>query len=132
MMVNVAGERFVTGQASGVDNNCLIDTLRQLLKVECDISVVREALRVQFPSGPGIVTGDNFLELELHWQAVVRTLLAFAIGDIAGVDVQDICFQCVDLASPGHGDVAGSPSAPVKFQMARIHRNHFIPLIRTS
>ena len=71
----VEGERFETRGASGVGCNCLIDTLRQKLNLVCNPAWVRERLQIMFhESGPSKVESENYLELDLHWDAVVRLL----------------------------------------------------------
>ena len=72
--VEVEGNRFRPGGASSESCNCLIDTLRQVLHLQCDLAGVRRHLMTLFPDGPGVVTSSNFLELELHWAEVVDAL----------------------------------------------------------
>ena len=73
-IVEVDQKRFRPGDASSESCNCLIDTLRQVLHLQCDLSGVRRHLMTLFPDGPGVVTPSNFLELELHWAQVVDAL----------------------------------------------------------
>ena len=82
--VSVDGTPLHMGSASGVRNNCLIDSLRQVLQCPGDASVcasVREMLRLEFrdPRQVDFVGPENFLTLDLHWQAVVRHLAALAV-----------------------------------------------------
>ena len=72
--VEVDRTRFRPGGASSESCNCLIDTLRQALELQCDLAPVREHLKTLFRDGPGVVRSSNFLELELHWAQVVDAL----------------------------------------------------------
>ena len=62
------GQDLAMGTASGHECNCLIDTLRQQLSLDCDIGAVREYVQAQHGS---LVPGD-FLELQLHWRSVIN------------------------------------------------------------
>ena len=69
---------FSMGKASGDQCNCLIDTLRQQLHLECDIRAVRAYVQARHPN---LVLGD-FLELQHHWRDVVSGLAFVAGNDI--------------------------------------------------
>ena len=62
-------------------NNCLIDSLRQCLGgVQCDRRVVRKELQAQYGNGfqqdpRSVVTADSYLDVELHWAAILRSIL---------------------------------------------------------
>jgi len=116
-ILRVDGQLFDLGQASGEDNNCLIDTLRQQLDVQANQAEVRKQLVAAFPGGPTQVGPWSYLELQHHWQAVVRLL---------GGDPASFRVACVDLRYRGHGDVVGQGSQTL--YIAREGANHFVPL----
>ena len=55
------------GNASGHESNCLRDTLREQLRLDCDIGVVRAYVQAQHAD---LVLGD-LLELEHHQRQAV-------------------------------------------------------------
>ena len=113
-------EHFVMGKASGDQCNCLIDTLRQQLHVECDVRVVRAFVQARHPN---LVLGD-YLELQLHWRDVINGL-AHSVGqDFAATSFKIVC---VDAMFIGNGDVEGNGSTPL--YIARQNANHFVPLL---
>lgn len=128
-VVQINGVDYLVGSASGADNNCLIDTLRQKLgNLFVSLAGVRDELAMLFPSGPGRIRktdAGNFLELELHWAAVVRLL-----GQHSGhrLDPANFKIVCVDLQRANHGDVVGT--GRIGLHIARVHGNHFVPLLR--
>ena len=63
--------RFRMGFASGAGCNCLIDSLRQCLGLDCDVARIRQILDVQHPD---IVPGD-YLELHLPQLFIQRILI---------------------------------------------------------
>jgi len=124
-LIDVEGRTYVVGGASGDDNNCLIDTLRQKLPgVICNLNAVRNLLRQHFGSGAARVTAANYLELEHHWWHVLQFL-----GTVTHRAINPDLFRvaCVDLAFPGHGDVVGT--GPTILHIARVGTNHFVPLL---
>ena len=93
--VEVDEKRLVAGKASSESCNCLIDTLRQVLHLQCDLAGVRRHLMTLFPDGPGVVTPSNFLELELHWAEVVDAL-AYNTGQ--SYSSRDFRVKCAGLS----------------------------------
>ncbi len=77
-VLRIDGEDYIVGRASGNDNNCLFDTLRQtLVHIPLSVDFVRNELAREFPAGPFQVRpggAGNFLELQEHWRSVVRNL----------------------------------------------------------
>ena len=113
-------EHFVMGKASGDQCNCLIDTLRQQLHVECDVRAVRAFVQARHPD---LVLGD-YLELQHHWRDVINGL-AHSVGqDFAATSFKIVC---VDAMFIGNGDVEGNGSTPL--YIARQNANHFVPLL---
>ena len=105
------------GRASGLHNNCLIDSLRQLLQPSAQVAQIRRALQVQFRNGAAKVTKSNYLQFDFH---------AAAILQIMGLDHRLFTLSCVDLTHRGHGDVVGTGAR--KLYLACERQNHFIPL----
>ena len=99
LTVNEA-QHFAMGEASGHECNCLIDTLRQQLCLDCDIGAVREYVQAQHGN---LVRGD-FLELQLHWRSVIN-----GFAEILGNDLTPLTYKivCVDATFIGNGDVEG-------------------------
>ena len=56
--VIINGKRFLPGGASSESCNCLIDTLRQVLHLQCDLAGVRRHLMTLFPDGPKHLPND--------------------------------------------------------------------------
>ena len=121
----VDGREYMLGCASGADNNCLIDTLRQKLNIIASVGSVRRRLQERFPSGEARVTAHNFLELQAHWRAVLEFL-----GQTAGrpIDTNHYRVVCLDLTIGHSGDVVGTGA--LTLHIARVGLNHFVPLIR--
>ena len=124
----IDGNIFFKGYATTVQNNCLIDSLRQTLALVANEHWVRGRLQLQFPQGPEVVTASNFLTLEYHWCAVIDTLF---IADQSGkpkLSSHTFKVVCVDLTYLGNGDVVGS--GPKTLYIARENGCHFAPLFR--
>ena len=107
----------IMGTASGAQNNCLIDSLRQLLDLTVKVSKIRRALQLQFRTGAKKVTTRNYLQFDFHAVAILRHM---------GFDPVHFTLICLDLAHTGHGDVIGFGARRV--YLARQGQNHFIPL----
>ena len=107
----------IMGTASGAQNNCLIDSLRQLLDPTVKMSKIRRALQLQFRTGAKKVTTRNYLQFDFH---------AVAILGHMGFDPVHFTLICLDLAHTGHSDVIGFGARRV--YLARQGQNHFIPL----
>ena len=114
-------EQFSMGKASGAECNCLIDTLRQQMNLECNITEVRNYVQARHLN---IKRGD-FLELQHHWRDVISGL-AYVIG----LDTVPSAYKiiCVDSMFIGNGDVEGNGSSTL--YIARQNANHFVPLLR--
>eukprot|EP00973_Karenia_brevis_P011241 1521315-Karenia_brevis.AAC.1 len=59
-MLNQETMFHIWGYASGDGCNCLIDTLKQQLQLDVDVSLVRSELEKIYVSGPGAVIGLGF------------------------------------------------------------------------
>ena len=121
----VDGRKYRRGYASGRDNNCLIDTLRQKLGLICNVEWVRSQLQLRFAE-PGLaqVTADNFLTLDLHWESVVDLLFQNSGRSLRSDAVRIVC---VDTQFLGNGDVRGTGG--LSLFIARENGNRFVPLI---
>ena len=124
----VNGRRYGRGFASGLQNNCLIDAIRQQLGVAANVAFVRSELQRRFPSGPDFVSAANFLTLHLHWGAVIDLLFEADVSGKPKVNHTTFQITCVDLTYLDNGEVVGS--GPAKLSIARENTNHFIPPIR--
>jgi len=109
------------GQATGKRNNCLIDSLRQLLQPAAKVAPIRRELQLQFRTGATKVTASNYLQFDFHCAAII---------DHLGFDHRLFTATCVDLVHQGHGDVIGRGAR--KIFLARQGENHFIPLFPTT
>ena len=127
--VEIDGILYQRGKATGVSNNCLIDTLRQLLEFSDDASLcheVREKLRRKY-SAPGLsfVGRQTYLILDLHWQDVVRYW-----AEVTGKDVnpEGITVVCV-TAEHGQENGMVEGSGPRLVNVLNLGNNHFDPLL---
>ena len=113
--------RFEQGTATGVDCNCLIDTLRQCLDISdrSIIDSVRYHLEKTFcwRRGSDRVRPGDYLQLNFHWQTVIMLL---------GANPELYKIICADWVHKGNGEVVGSGSD--ELYIARVGENHFVPL----
>ena len=114
-------EHLSMGTASGYQCNCLIDTLRQQLQIDCDIRAVREHVQTRHPTLPR----GAFLELQHHWRDILSGFSAVAGRHIVPEDYKIIC---IDAMYIGNGDVEGDGANII--YIARQDANHFVPLKR--
>ena len=116
-------DQFSMGKASGDQCNCLIDTLRQQMNLECDTRAVRNYVQARHSN---LVLGD-FLEFQQHWRDVLSGL-----GHVAGRNIDPSVYKvvCVDAQFIGNGDVEGN-GVNILY-IARQNANHFVPLLRRN
>ena len=128
--VVVANRSFTLGYASGNDNNCLIYSLRDLLRVMCDVALVRSRLEELHPA----IMPGAFLSLE-YWEDIVNLLWR---NNEVRPFMNDVAHRyqlfCAELTWIGHGvllplGALGQDQRQVLY-IARVNTNHFIPLIR--
>ena len=114
-------EHFVMGTASGDECNCLIDTLRQQLNLDCDPRAVRAFVQTRHAT---LVHGE-YLELQIHWRDVI-----LGLAHVAGRDIVPGSYKivCLDAMFIGNGDVEGTGA--ISLYIARQNANHFVPLLR--
>ena len=126
---HIDGKAFRMGIASGDGCNCLIDTIRQALDIECDVSEVRAHLELLHRT---IIPGD-FLELQHHWRSIInllchwRNIIGGAISSHVNEAHAMYSVICVDVLYLENGDVEGDGSE--RLYIARQNANHFVPLL---
>ena len=144
-VIEINGVAWVVKEATGVDNNCLIDALRQVLKpdgltnYEEYLGKVRRDLATKdFATAGrsqvrdvGHQDGANFLEFGTHTNKVVERLVQHAIG----IDRRAACwcpekrkFVCIDLQTQQFDVDLGSEPGAIETFIARENGNHFLPL----
>jgi hypothetical protein len=127
-------------QATGADNNCLIDALRQSLHFPLFhgyLERVRSDLSRAFPSGPyrvrDVDANANFLDLQAHTEAAIGSLIAHArTQDHGGIDKNDpqwlfaeMKIVCVNIDNLEDTTCVGNGTNVIL--IARENNNHFIP-----
>ena len=120
----------------GEMNNCLIDSLRQCLgDIQCDRNAVRRDLQAEFasdlPQDPrGVVTARSYLDVEHHWEAIVRSLLHHNTSGLApSFDPRDYCVVALFGDRPGHGAVLGNLTAARRLVVVNWGDVHFDPCL---
>ena len=149
-VICVNGKHWAVKTATGVDFNCLIDSMREMLKpdgiplYDGYLQRVRRDLATEFDASRGHYEvrevshpcGVNFLEFLEHTRAVVRCLVRHAPGrDQLGIDRDAACwrpenmkFVCVDLDTGGFSVLPGNAPDAREILIARENGNHFLPL----
>ena len=123
--------------ALGESNNCLIDSLRQALgDVECDRMLVRRDLQVEFGTANANnprrnVTDDSYLDVECHWQAILRSLFRHnTSGRPVECDPNDYCVVALYGDREGNGIVLGNVHASHRLVIINWGDRHFDPCLR--
>ena len=133
---------FVVGRATGQDNNCLIDALRQALPSSITVpddyraDRVRQELALEFTTGEARVIAPhdghpNFLDLQLHWRAILLALGRQAFPEPAILNPHDFRIVCVDLNDPTRLSTSAG-TGPQVLHIAREALSHFLPLQRVA
>ena len=139
--VRINGQDFLRGTSGGEGNNCLLNTLQQLLVVpEADIGHVRECLQKRFPADPGRVSESNYLDFQAHCLDALQLLLGQrSDGGICDLHLAKAKFSvtCIDFRPDGrceHGDAVGASQAEAEVALfvGREGGCHFFPLIRNG
>ena len=117
-------------------NNCLIDTLRQCLRINADPEVVRQDLLRDYANAsmPATVGERSMLDLGSHWQAIVRSLFAHNQSGLpTEINIHDYCviglYYDVHGNSANHGDVMGNLNARQKLIVLNEMDVHFDPCL---
>ena len=121
----------------GEVNNCLIDSLRQCLDdLSCDCRDVRRDLQKEFGGSEGqdhrrVVTHSSYLDVEFHWQAVLRGLLRHnSSGRDGSFEPNDYCIVALYGDRPGNGVVLGNMNAAQRLVIVNWGDVHFDPCLR--
>jgi hypothetical protein len=124
-------------EALGERNNCLIDSLRQCLNIECNRLAVRRDLQAEFGNANvrdprRNVTRDSYLDVELHWGAIVRSLFRHnTSGNPRECDLDDYCVVALYGNNPDNGGfVGGRLDAPNRLVVVNWGDVHFDPCLR--
>ena len=137
-VIGVNGKRWELQSATGINFNCLIDTVRQSLGLPSSLPLldsVRNDLAKEFPVSRGEfqvrtsnhLLGPSFLEFLEHTRAVARLLL-----QKAGAEDQrheDLKFVCVDLDREKFSVLDGVGSRQREIVFVRENGNHFLPVL---
>jgi hypothetical protein len=117
-------------------NNCLIDSLRQCLgDLQCDRKLVRRDLQDEFGCNNGQdhrrqVTDISYLDVECHWQAILRSFGRHGTSDQIGTfDPNDYCVVALCGDRPGNGIVLGNLHAPRRLVIINWGDVHFDPCL---
>lgn len=138
----VDGARYRKGygnpgeRARGEANNCLIDSLRQCLGLECDRMRVRQDLQDEFGEGNvdprRNVTRDSYLDVEFHWEAILRSLFRHnTSGEPRECDLSMYCVIALYGNRPDAGGIVlGNRRAPSRLVVVNWNDVHFDPCLR--
>ena len=131
--IEVDGRSYHLGRASGDENNCLIDTLRQALPFcMCSVAAVRSALEVRHRGLPTEIRPGEFLPLDF-WDDIVDLLGRYnESGSLRASWAHRFRVVCVDLTWIGSGEVfprGVASDARATLAIARVNQNHFVPLL---
>ena len=117
---------------NGEYNNCLIDSLRQTLGILSDRSAVRNDLLSEFGTAVGRakVTASSYLDVEAHWQAILRSLFRHNTSGLStACDTQAYCVVALYANSVGNGVVLGDLGAPNRLVVLNTSDVHFDPCL---
>ena len=124
------------GDASrGEENNCLIDSLRQTLSLQCDRGSVRLDLQSEFGAPDGLewrrhVSHNSYLDIEFHWRAILRSLFRHNSSGLASnCDLEEYCVLALFGNVPGNGTVLGNPNARYRLVIVNWGDVHFDPCL---
>ena len=114
--VDIDGRRYEAGKADGLDCNCLIDSLRQVLGFAEDVEAcmqVREKLRQKFSRRDASFVGQStFLDAHEHWEDVVRYWAEVAVSEVSPEDLTVTCLSCCCLLPSSSCHPVGSLREP--------------------
>ena len=124
------------GEASrGEENNCLIDSLRQTLSLQCDRGSVRLDLQSEFGAPDRLewrrhVSHNSYLDIEFHWRAILRSLFRHNSSGLASnCDLEEYCVLALFGNVPGNGTVLGNPNARYRLVIVNWGDVHFDPCL---
>jgi len=111
-------------------NNCLIDSIRQCLGLECDHKRVRDHLIKMYGnrSDRANVTAMSYLDVESHAQAIISSLYRNnTSGEQLKCSINDFCVIALSANQEGNGIVVGNLSAPNHLVVLNFSDVHFVP-----
>ena len=129
----VDGVYLSLGQATPEQNNCLIDSLRQVLPFTCiaDLSQIRARLRQRYPAGNDAVRiwPPNFLELDWHGEAVLQFLGELNLLGHSVLSFATCRIVSVSLLANGNLETAVHGNGAMTLHIANEGNLHFRPLL---
>ena len=135
--VVVEGKPYYIGHGNpgllmdGEENNCLIDSLRQCIGVECSRVAVRRDLMEAHHSdlGRANVTLGSYLDVEEHWRTLLTSIFRHQTNvDFHACDIDDYCV--IALVRQGeHGVVLGNLTARYRLVIINTGDYHFDPCL---
>ena len=120
--------------SEGELSNCLIDSLRQCLGLECERTLVRKDLQdlYKFHTGRARVTFDSYLDVQEHWQDILRSIFRHNTSGVPpNFNPDDFCVIALSKDMEAHGVVLGSMAAHhrlVVMNTADVHFDACLPL----
>ena len=135
---NVNGLDFMLGNATPTDNNCLIDSLRQVLYDQAgipfaaDLQDIRKLLCQRHPQGISQVRLErpNFLELEYHAFDTIELLATSAETANRPTSPDVFSIICVHIANDGTLHAARVGNGALCLYIFNEGNQHFRPLLR--
>ena len=127
--LSLNGDPYRKGSASGMSNNCLIDSLCQTLNMQCNHQLVRKNLLDEFgmfaPTDRRHVTSDSFLDVDCHWRSILISLSQQVPFDISEYRIVALYADVV-----GNGVVLGNTNARHSLVIVNTGNMHFEPCFR--
>ena len=132
----VLGQEYYVGTASGQQNNCLINSLRQCLALQVDVGAVRRELVREFGArrGRSRVDEKSYLELFHHGEPVLRLIHQHCSDGVVPYEPRDFCivginFEKCSVDEGRHGEVVGNRDARNHLVLACRSNVHFDPML---
>ena len=137
VLVHFSERSFLKGSASGAGCNCLIRTLLSCLNdnnLRCvaTVSWIRQELQKLFPTGPNIVTQNNYLDLRNHWRSIVGLIGVSARhhGCDAHNQIHADNLRVTAVLEEAARVVEEDGDGPIHLFMLNEGNSHFVPLLR--
>ena len=110
-------------------NNCLIDSMRQCLGLECDRKLVRQDLLHMYGGADGRanVTEMSFLDVENHGREIIKSLYRHNTSGVQSeCSIAEFCIIALYANNEGNGNVVGHLTAPN--HLVVLHTSMFISI----
>ena len=111
-------------------------SLRQCLDdLQCDCASVRRDLQMEFSNYAGpdprlSVTDNSYLDVESHWQAILRSLFRHNTSErTTAVDLDQYCVVALNGSQSGHGVILGNIRASNRLVIVNWGDVHFDPCL---